>query len=113
LRNKQYCIFNKQYSKQEYENIVPTIIAQMQETSEWGEFFDPSISPFGYNETVANEYFPLSKQEATTNGYKWQDNSYDPKIPADARTLTGDEIFLDSTALSDDILKNIFICEIS
>jgi len=34
----------------------------MQETGERGEFFHPSLSPFGYNETVAQEYFPLSKE---------------------------------------------------
>ena len=28
---------------------------------EWGEFFPASLSPFGYNETVANEYYPLSR----------------------------------------------------
>ena len=32
----------------------------MQETGEWGEFFHPSLSPFGYNETVAMEYYPLT-----------------------------------------------------
>jgi hypothetical protein len=36
----------------------------MQETGERGEFFHRNLSPFGYNETVANEYFPLSKEEA-------------------------------------------------
>jgi hypothetical protein len=30
----------------------------MQETGEWGEFFHPSLSPFGYNESVAMEYYP-------------------------------------------------------
>ena len=30
----------------------------MQETGERGEFFHPSLSPFGYNETVAQEYYP-------------------------------------------------------
>ena len=64
LRNKQYCIFNKQYSKKEYEKLVPQIIEYMIETGEWGEFFSPSLSPFGYNETVAQEYFPLTKEEA-------------------------------------------------
>jgi hypothetical protein len=37
----------------------------MKQTGEWGEFFDTSLSPFGYNETVANEYYPLSEEEAT------------------------------------------------
>ncbi|MBU0627022.1 hypothetical protein KKG31_00005 [Patescibacteria group bacterium] len=30
LRNKEYCIFNKQYTKEEYESIVPKIIERMQ-----------------------------------------------------------------------------------
>ncbi|MDP2669631.1 MAG: hypothetical protein Q8O99_01100 [bacterium] len=32
LRNKQYCIFNKQYTQEEYEQLVPKIITHMQET---------------------------------------------------------------------------------
>jgi hypothetical protein len=32
----------------------------MIETGEWGEFFHPSLSPFGYNETVAQEYYPVT-----------------------------------------------------
>jgi len=35
----------------------------MMKTGEWGEFFPASLSPFGYNETVAQEYFPLSREE--------------------------------------------------
>ncbi len=72
LRNKQYCILNRQYSKDEYESLVPRIIEKMMVTPlrhgfegqmEWGEFFPASMSPFGYNETVANEYFPLTREE--------------------------------------------------
>lgn len=65
LRNKQYCVFNKQYSQQEYEMLVAKIIAHMQETGEWGEFLNPSLSPFGYNETVSQDYYPLESEQAT------------------------------------------------
>lgn len=64
IKNKEYCIFNKQYTKEAYETLVPKIIEHMRKTGEWGEFFAPSLSPFGYNETIATEYFPLSKEEA-------------------------------------------------
>ena len=37
----------------------------MKKRGEYGEFFPASMSPFGYNETVAHEYFPLSKEEIT------------------------------------------------
>ncbi len=46
LRRKQYCIFNKQYSKEAYESLVPQLIAHMQKTGEWSEFFPTSISLF-------------------------------------------------------------------
>ncbi|MBI4231794.1 hypothetical protein HY605_01065 [Candidatus Peregrinibacteria bacterium] len=40
LRQKQYCILNKQYSKEEYEKLVPKIIESMKTSIKggWGEF---------------------------------------------------------------------------
>jgi hypothetical protein len=64
LRNKQYCILNKQYSQEEYANTVAAIIARMQQDGEWGEFFPSPMSPFSYTETVAQERYPLTKEEA-------------------------------------------------
>ena len=43
LKQKQHCILNKQYSKKEYETLVPKIIQHMKETGEWGEFFLKNI----------------------------------------------------------------------
>ncbi len=113
LRNKEYCIFNKQYTKEEYNKLVPKIISKMIDDGEWGEFFHPSLSPFGYNETVAMEYYPLTKQEALDRWYHRQDNNYDPIIPDGVKTLKWDDIPSDISQVSDDILKQIFICEVS
>ena len=63
IDRKSYCILNKQYTKEEYEELVPRIIEKMMADGEWGEFFPASMSPFGYNETVVQEYFPLSREE--------------------------------------------------
>ena len=73
LTRKKFCIFNKQYTKEEYEALVPKIIAQMQKNKEWGLFFPASISPFGYNESLAQEYFPLTEKEAKAKGFHWRD----------------------------------------
>ena len=73
LRKKSYCILNKQYSKEEYEKLVPKIIEHMKKGGEYGEFFPAKLSPFAYNETIAQEYFPLSKEEALERGYEWED----------------------------------------
>jgi hypothetical protein len=112
LRNKQYCIFNKQYTKDAYETTVAKIIAHMQETGEWWEFFHPSLSLFGYNETVAQEYFPLTREEALTRWYTRQDNNHDPVIPAWANILDW-KVTNDISINDDEILKSIFLCEVS
>jgi hypothetical protein len=82
LRNKEYYIFNKQYTKEEYEVLVPKIIEHMKGTGERGEFFDPSLSPFGYNETVAQDYYPLSKSQAQERKYTWSEYE-SPKSTSD------------------------------
>jgi len=71
LRNKQYCIFNKQYIKEEYENLVPKIIEHMRETKEYGEFFPSHLSPLPYQATAAQEFFPLSESEAKAKNFIW------------------------------------------
>ncbi len=73
LRNKQYCILNKQYSKEEYGVLVPKIIEHMKSTGEWGEFFPTKDSIYAYNETLAYEQIPLSKEEVLERGWQWRD----------------------------------------
>jgi len=82
LNSKQYCILNKQYTKEEYESLVPKIIKHMNDMPyidskgrvyKYGEFFPSELSPFCYNETIAQEYFLLTKEEALKQGYKWKE----------------------------------------
>ena len=82
VTSKQYCILNKQYTEQEYNELVPRIIAHMRSTGEWGEFFPIELSPFAYNETFAQEHFPLTKEEVLAKGWKWKDAEEElPQIP--------------------------------
>ncbi|MEK7635798.1 MAG: hypothetical protein AAB405_01765 [Patescibacteria group bacterium] len=83
LRNKQYCIFNKQYTKEEYEKLVPMIIQHMNNMPytdkqgsiyKYGEFFPLELSSFCYNETMAEESFLLTKEQAINKGYVWKDS---------------------------------------
>lgn len=71
LRKKEYCIFNKQYSREEYEQLCGRIIDHMSTLGEWGEFFPTKYSLFAYNETLAQDYFPLTKEQALEYGWKW------------------------------------------
>ena len=81
LRKKEYCILNKQYSKEEYATLIPKIIKHMNvmpyvdamgRTYKYGEFFPSELSPFAYNETVAQEYFPLTEAAAQKLGFSWR-----------------------------------------
>jgi len=84
LRKKQYCILNKQYSKEEYLELVEKIRAGMLARGEYGGFFPTSCSPFAYNETAAQEYFPLTKPEIEQKGYIWKEpEGRDYKIGGD------------------------------
>lgn len=92
LKNKQYCILNKQYTKEEYEKLVHQIARHMNDMPYvdqkgrvygYGEFFPPELSPFAYNETIAQEYFPLTKEQAEIRGFKWRDpeeKNYDIQV---------------------------------
>lgn len=96
VRRKEYCVLNRQYSEEEYEQLVPKIIEHMQRTGEWGEYFPVSISPFAYNETIAQEEFPLLKEEVLRRGWSWRDpdtKEYQPQtctVPDDISTVSDD-----------------------
>lgn len=83
LRNGKYSILNKRYSKEEYEALVPKIIEHMDKMPyvdklgreyRFGEFFPTELSPFAYNETIAFDYFPLTREQAMVKGYTWKES---------------------------------------
>ncbi len=115
LRNKSYCILNKQYTKEEYEKLVPRIIEHMNQMPyidkkgrvyKYGEFFPPELSPFSYNETIAQEYFPLTKEEALEKGYSWKD----PEPRNYQVTITNNQIPDHIKDAPDDIVNQIIEC---
>lgn len=89
LNQKKFCIFNKQYTEQEYFELKAKIIAHMMSTKEYGEFFPTASSSFAYNESVAHEYYPLTQQQALSKGYRWyEEENRIPKAPEDKEILS-------------------------
>ena len=81
LKKREYCILNKQYTKEAYEKLRAQIIEQMNtmlyvdkkgREYRYGEFFPVEFSPFGYNTSSAQEFFPLSEIAAKEQGFKWK-----------------------------------------
>lgn len=110
LSNQSYCIFNKQYSKQEFETLSQKIIEHMIKTWERWEFFPTTISTFWYNETLANEFFPLSEQEAKSKWYKRQEKYYPVNVPEWTKTIKSSEIPDNIKDVEDSILDKAIIC---
>jgi hypothetical protein len=115
LQKKEYCILNKQYTKEEYEKLMPLVIEHINEMPyidkkgrvyKYGEFFPPELSFFSYNETLAFSDFPLTKEEALSEGYMWKDpEEKDYKI-----TLQSELIPNHIKDITDDILNEAIGC---
>ncbi len=75
LRRAEFCILNKRYSEQDYFDLLPRIIAHMQSTGEWGEFFPAALAPVPYNLSHAFDFLPLTQEQALARGYRWWSGS--------------------------------------
>jgi len=110
-----YCILNKQYTKEQYAELLPKIKAHMDTMPyrdkkgreyKYGEFFPIELSPFDYNETLAQDYVPLTKEEAVKNVFTWKDF----KEKNFKLTLLQDQIPDSILTVGDTIVKEIIEC---
>lgn len=111
LNQCSYCILNKQYSKEEYETLVPKLIKHMQANGEWGEFFPMSFSPFAYNQSRAQEYFPLTQKQAEANGIAW--STYEPPVPVAKKVIDASQIPEKIADVPDEILEWAIRCDVT
>ena len=113
LRKKEYAILNKTYSPDEFRDLRKRIIEQMSSMPyrdsigrmyTYGEFFPPELNLSAYNESVAWDYWPLSKEEALAKGFRWRDSEKKTHAP------TIDAIPDDIATIQDSILQEILPC---
>ena len=74
LQQKKYCILNQQYTEVQYRQIAPLVIEHLRSTGEWGEFFPIELSPVPYNLSLAQRYFPLTREEIVAAGLDWHEH---------------------------------------
>jgi hypothetical protein len=106
MKNKEYCILNKQYTKEEYESLRGKIIEHMKKTKEYGEFFPMGLSQFEYNTTIAHEYFPKTKEEVEAMNLRW----IEPDEKKYKITLKPEDIPDNTKFINSDILNEIIGC---
>ena len=108
IRKGEYVILNKAYAKEEYYKLKEIIEAELKKDGTFGQYFPPDLAPFLYNETLAHEYFPLTKEEALKRGFGWQDKTtgiYGKE------TIKKGEIPSSIEKVDDKILDEILVCE--
>ena len=81
LQNKQFCIFNKQYSKEDRHTKVDEIFAQMEKKWTLGEFFPGWMNPFYFNDTAASLIEDFDKEDIQQAGYMRCDEEIKVDIP--------------------------------
>jgi len=75
MNKASYCILNKQYSKEEYHRLREQIIEDMKACGEWGVYLPARLSPFCYNETLAMDFFPATRQQVEALGFRWRESA--------------------------------------
>ena len=75
LRKKRFCIFNVQYSEEEYWQRVDELKCVMLERGEYGEYFSAAFSENGLEYSMGDAFFGYSEAELT----RYQAPRFDPK----------------------------------
>ena len=116
VRNNEYSILNKKYTKEEYNELKKQIISDMDtlpyidgNNTEWryGHGLPRSLSLFGYNEAESGLYIPLEKDEALHKGFAWCDKK-DPQFNI---TIKATDLPNSIKDVEDTILDDIVECE--
>ena len=112
LRNKEYCILNKQYTPKVYEKTVALIIKSM--SNEWTrwQFLPQHISPFAYNETLAHDYYPVTpEQQKNLQNIWYRREDLDPAHPLVTKHVKAAQLPDTIAEVSDDILTFAILCK--
>ncbi len=107
LRNAKFAILNKEYSKEEYEKIKDHIVNELTEQNLYGLMMPPELAPFAYNETIAQDNFPLTKEEVLALGFRWED---DIQMTKGKETLQPEQISDHIKDVSDSITSEVLKC---
>ena len=107
LSNKEFCIFNEQYSTDEYWRKVDDIKIKMLEEKEYGEFFPPKYLVFPYHSALVTSYPGFDDfEEAGKYGY---DISLieEPRADMKGDIIEANNLPSDIKNVGDDILDKI------
>ena len=107
IKGGKFVILNKRYAKNEYQKIRNNIIEELKEKGIYGDFFPPELSFFAYNETIAQDNMPLTKDEVLDQGFRWEENIQKTE---GKETLSPENIPDHIRDVPDSILNEVLTC---
>lgn len=105
IKNKQFCIFNKQYTKEERFILADKIFAQMEKEWVLWDFFPAALCPFYFNDTIAHIVGSFNKQEIVQDGFLRRDDEIKVDIPDTANIIRTDDALLSDR--QDSVLQKV------
>jgi len=93
LKNKSFCILNKQYTKEERFEKANEIFTQMEKDWQLWKFFPASMNPFYFNDTVAyliDDSF--TREEVIAEWYLRRDEEIKVDIPDGSQVVKNTEL---------------------
>ncbi len=108
LKNKEYYIFNKAYTENEYWKKIDEMKTKMLADGMYGEFLPLEHSFFYYNDTYAQMIVPLNETSAKTFKARWR--AIEPIMHSDLEKIKGEELPDNIADVQNDILKKAIIC---
>jgi len=113
LKNKSFCILNKEYNKEERFVLADKIFQQMDKDGILWEFFPWTMNPFYFNDTVASLIEDFTKADVSKTGYLRRDEEIKVDIPPEAdivetKNLSSYQWFENDTwTINPEILKKV------
>ncbi len=94
LKNRTYCIFNTQYTKEERYEKVDEIFTQMERDWQLWQFFSATMNPFYFNDTAAYLIDPsFTKEEVIAKWYLRRDEPIKVDIPEGMEVVMTNELW--------------------
>lgn len=92
LKNRQFCIFNKEYSKEERLILAEKIFTQMDASWIVGNFFPGYLNPFYFNDSLAYTAGEFTQEEITQAGYMRREENIKVDIPSNAIVIVTENL---------------------
>jgi hypothetical protein len=109
LKKREYCIFNKQYTKDEYEELVPKLLEKIDEEYGLDKFYPPQCAYSGYNTSLCAFNIREDQTSATAKGFTWDELPPVETIPG----IPGADLPDSAEDVDGSYIKNVIICSIT